>query len=67
MTPSNFIFWALGIGLSWAIFVTFVPIDRWVGNFLARRQARLRELEERVAAVERRLGKSAGSSADRPA
>lgn len=55
MTPSNFIFWALGIGLSWAIFVTFVPVDRWLSDFFNRRRTRLKELEERVAALERQI------------
>lgn len=55
MTPSNFIFWAFALGFAWAIFVAFVPIDRWVGNLLARRQTRLKELEERVAALERQI------------
>ena len=55
MTPSTPICWALGIGLAWAIFVTFVPIDRWLIDFLNRKRMRLKELEDRVTAIERKL------------
>lgn len=55
MTPSNFIFWAFALGFAWAIFVTFVPVDRWLSDYLNRRGTRLKELEERVAALERQI------------
>lgn len=55
MTPSTPICWALGIGLAWAVFVFFVPVDRWLLEFLNRRRKRLKELEDRVTAIEHKL------------
>lgn len=55
MKPSDLFNWALAIALAWGVIVFFMPIDKWVGTFLARRQTRLKELEDRVAALEQKL------------
>lgn len=55
MTPSELFNWAFAIALGWGVIVFFMPIDQWVAAFFARRQTRLKQLEERIAAVERRI------------
>lgn len=55
MTPSELFNWALAIALGWGVIVFFMPIDKWLGAFFSRRQTRLKHLEERIAAVERRI------------
>ena len=54
MTPSELFNWAFAIALGWGVIVFFMPIDKWLGAFFARRQTRLKNLEERIAAVERK-------------
>ena len=58
MTPSELFNWAFAIALGWGVIVFFMPIDQWVAAFFARRQTRLKKLEERIAAVERRIAES---------
>ena len=55
MTPSELFNWAFAIALGWGVIVFFMPIDKWLGAFFARRQTRIKLLEERIAAVERRI------------
>ena len=55
MTPSELFNWALAIALGWGVIVFFMPIDKWLGAFFSRRQTRIKHLEERIAAVERRI------------
>ncbi|MBX7210172.1 MAG: hypothetical protein K1X78_17770 [Verrucomicrobiaceae bacterium] len=55
MTPSELFNWALAIALGWGVIVFFMPIDKWLGAFFSRRQTRIKHLEERIAAVERRV------------
>lgn len=59
MTPSDFFHWAFAIALAWGVIVFFMPIDKWVAAFFARRQARFKELEARIVALEQQ---AAGSS-----
>lgn len=53
MTPITLISWALAISFSCAILAIALPIDRWVSEYLTRRLARFRELEKRIAALEK--------------
>lgn len=53
MTPITLVSWALAISLSCAIFAVALPIDRWVSEYLTRRLTRFRELEKRIAALEK--------------
>ena len=55
MTPSELFNWAFAIALGWGVIVFFMPIDQWVAAFFLRRQTRLKHLEERIAAIERRI------------
>ena len=52
MTPSELFNWALAIALGWGVIVFFMPIDQWVAAFFARRQTRIKLLEERITALE---------------
>lgn len=52
MTPEIFFQWAVAIAFGSGIVLFCLPIDRWIGNYLMRRHTRLKELEERVAALE---------------
>ena len=61
MTPSDFFNWAFAIALAWGVIVFFMPIDKWVAAFFARRQAGFKKLEARIAALEQHV--SAASSA----
>lgn len=54
MQPLDLISWSLAIGVAWAVFALLVPVER-IGNFFARRQVRIKELEERVTELERRI------------
>ena len=58
MTPSDFFNWAFAIALAWGVIVFFMPIDKWVAAFFARRQARLKELEARIQALEQQVASS---------
>ena len=62
MQPLDLISWALAIGLAWAAIVLFMPVDRWVGTFLARRHTRLKDLEGRIIALERKLEERAAAT-----
>ena len=62
MTPSELFNWALAIALGWGVIVFFMPIDKWLGAFFARRQTRLKQLEERIAAIERRIAESSDTA-----
>ena len=54
MNPLDIIIWAVAIGLAWAALSFFIPFDR-MGNLLNLRQTRIKALENRVAALERKL------------
>ena len=58
MTPSELFNWALAIALGWGVIIFFMPIDKWLDAFFARRQTRIKHLEERIAAIERRITES---------
>jgi hypothetical protein len=67
MTPSDFFNWAFAIALAWGVIVFFMPIDKWVAAFFARRQARFKELEARITALEQQLASSSSTGlADKP-
>ncbi|MCB1210624.1 MAG: hypothetical protein KDK97_14940 [Verrucomicrobiales bacterium] len=55
MIPSDLFNWSLAIGLAWAVFVFFIPIDRWLAKLIGR--ALTSDLEKRVAVLEQRLNK----------
>ncbi len=63
MTPSDFFHWAFAIALAWGVIVFFMPIDKWVAAFFARRQARFKELEARIAALEQQVAGSPSTRA----
>jgi len=52
--------WALAISVSCAILTIALPIDRWVNDYLTRRLTRFRELEKRIAALEKLAGAPPG-------
>ena len=62
MTPSELFNWAFAIALGWGVIVFFMPIDQWVAAFFARRQTRIKHLEERIAAIERRIDERPGTA-----
>lgn len=64
MTPSELFNWAFAIALGWGVIVFFMPIDQWLGAFFARRQTRIKLLEERIAAVERRIEETTARTSD---
>jgi hypothetical protein len=67
MTPSVFFNWAFAIALAWGVIVFFMPIDKWVAAFFAQRQARFKELEARIVALEQLVaGSSSNRAADTP-
>lgn len=55
MTPFELFNWAFAIALGWGVIVFFMPIDQWLSALFSRRQTRLKQLEERIAAIERRI------------
>ena len=64
MTPSELFNWAFAIALGWGVIVLFMPIDKWLGAFFERRQTRLKQLEERIAAIERRIEETTVQTSD---
>jgi hypothetical protein len=54
MTPADIIAWALALGIAWIVLALCIPIERWVGDYFATRNAVLKSLEARMHALEQR-------------
>ena len=54
MTPADIIAWALAIGIAWIVLALCIPIERWVGDYFATRNAVLKRLEARMIALEQK-------------
>jgi len=54
MTPADIIAWALAIGIAWTVLALCIPIERWVGDYFATRNAVLKSLEARMIALEQK-------------
>lgn len=54
MTPADIIAWALAIGIAWIVIALCIPIERWVGDYFATRNAVLKNLEARMLAMEQK-------------
>jgi hypothetical protein len=54
MTPDGLIEWATCIGVAWLIFASLTDADQWLKSLFGRKDKE-RDLEERVAELEKRL------------
>ena len=54
MTPADIIAWALAIGIAWIVLALCIPMERWVGDYFATRNAVLKSLEARMIALEQK-------------
>ena len=61
MNPSELIWWALAIGISWLILTSLTGLDDWLKELFGRKDSRkslarqLKALDERVKELEKKL------------